>query len=98
MFLWPPNSVSKIKMPNSLIISENENKCVSWKEKLFSKGRKEILIKVVLTVMAMSCFQFPVTLCVRINTIVANFYWIAWSKLCTFKGEEGLGFRDMKIF
>lgn len=51
---------------------------MGWKEKLLSKGGKEILIKAVtstILVYAMSCFHLPTSFCNKINTIVAKFWW-----------------------
>lgn len=50
----------------------------SWKEKLFSAGGKEILIKAIaqaILVYTMSCFRLPSNICKGIERICANFWW-----------------------
>lgn len=84
----------------------------NWKERLFSVGGKEILIKTIVQVIptyTMSCFKLPSGLCDEINKLCAKFWWgeakgrgkahwISWKKLCVSKDRGGLGFRDLKQF
>lgn len=81
-----------------------EKKYMSWKEKFLSKGGKEVLIKAIsstILVYAMSTFRLPSSLCDKINSIMANFWWgqqqnerkllrVSWSNLCNNKEEGGL--------
>lgn len=57
----------------------------------------------------MSCFKLPSSICEQINKACAKFWWgssdskkkahwIGWSKLCSSKGRDGLGFRDLRHF
>lgn len=88
------------------------NKIESWRHKHFSKGGKEILIKVVLHVIptfAMGCFRIPTSLCRELEMICARFWWEtsnykgvvhwkSWEALCKSKEEGGLGFRHFGCF
>lgn len=52
-------------------------KLYSWKEKLFSQGGKEVLIKVValsIPTFFMSCFKLPMSLCVELEQLMASFW------------------------
>ncbi|XP_022145148.1 uncharacterized protein LOC111014662 [Momordica charantia] len=83
-----------------------------WKEKLFSSGGKEVLIKAVAQAIpnySMSCFRFPMNLCKEINSLYARFWWgsndrekkihwPSWKRLCVSKEQGGLGFKDLCIF
>ncbi|KAH9728181.1 hypothetical protein KPL70_008921 [Citrus sinensis] len=54
------------------------SKISSWHHKLFSSGRKEILIKVVAQAVpayAMSVFKLPKSLCENIQKEIAGFWW-----------------------
>lgn len=68
--------------------------------------RDEILLKAValaIPMFAMNCFKLPITLCIEIERLMANFwwgqkygehkiYWVGWEKLCSSKYQGGLGF------
>ena len=83
-----------------------------WKERCFSKGGKEILIKAVAQSIPnyfMSCFRLPQAICADINHMIARFWWgastegnkihwLSWKKLCRPKSQGGLGFRDLELF
>lgn len=82
-----------------------------WEGKILSKAGKEVLIKAVaqaIPTYTMSVFQLPVGTCGEINQCLARFWWgkpggrgihwRKWKKLCTTKGEGGLGFRDLQLF
>ena len=82
------------------------------KEKLLSKARKEILIKVVaqaIPTYSLSCFKIPDTLCDELTSMIRNFWWgqkdnerkLAWlskEKFCMPKSMGGMGFKQLKPF
>ena len=58
---------------------------------------------------AMTCFELPVSLCKRIQSVLTGFWWdlkdgerkiswVSWDKLTLPKGMGGLGFRDIQAF
>lgn len=83
-----------------------------WKEKMFSLGRKEVLIKAivqVISVYTMNCFRIHNGICKEIDRICTNFWWgtmgeknknhwMAWRKMCLSKEVEGMGFREISVF
>lgn len=83
-----------------------------WKEKMFSTGGKEVLIKVVVQAVptyAMSIFKIPVGTASDIGKIIANFWWsdleedrkihwASWEKMTRSKGSGAMGFRDLEVF
>lgn len=83
-----------------------------WKEKLFSAGGKEVLIKAIaqaIPTYTISCFKLPNNMCNELNKVCAKFWWgstilknkahwLSWTKLCTSKDKGGLGFKDLKLF
>lgn len=94
------------------IVDKIRQKALSWSNKFLSPAGKLILLKSVLTSMpsyAMSCFQLPVSLCKRIQSILTRFWWdtnpqkrsmcwVAWGKLALRKNAGGLGLRDIQQF
>jgi hypothetical protein len=51
-------------------------KLQGWKEKLLSQAGQEVLIKAVIQAIptyAMSCFKFPIGLCVEISSMATRF-------------------------
>ncbi|KAL0410935.1 UNVERIFIED_CONTAM: hypothetical protein Slati_3683200 [Sesamum latifolium] len=79
-----------------------------WQEKLLSQEGKDILIKSIIQAIpsyCMSVFKLPVTLLKELESISGNFFWndstknkihwIAWSKMCRSKKDEGLGLRNL---
>lgn len=59
------------------IKDRNVQKCAGWKEKLLSKGGKEVLIKSVssaIPIYAKSCFRFPTSLCNQMKNIISQFW------------------------
>lgn len=79
---------------------------------VLSKAGKEVMIKTVaqsLHTYARSVLNFPSSFCDDIRSLISKFWWgkksgekkihwIAWEKLCRPKSEDGLGFRDVKMF
>lgn len=76
-----------------------------WKEKMFSTGGKEVLIKIVAQAISkyyMSCFCHSYKICAHIDTLCAKFWWSSmntkkkihwrkWSSLCSSKDQGSLG-------
>uniref|UniRef100_A0A803NST3 Reverse transcriptase domain-containing protein n=1 Tax=Cannabis sativa TaxID=3483 RepID=A0A803NST3_CANSA len=85
----------------------------NWRNKIFSKGGKEILLKSVIQAIptySMACFRIPVATCRSLESTMANFWWgtnennrpkthwQSWNKLCRSKKDGGLGFRSLVHF
>jgi len=102
---------SKTEMFSWLLAKVN-SKMDGWKEKLFSKGGKEVLIKAVVQAVpqyAMSIFKIPISLCKAIEQKISKFWWQTqseksgmhwknWESLKRRKDAGGLGFRDLVAF
>ena len=87
-------------------------KIQGWKEKLLSKGGKEILIKAVaqaIPVYSMACFDLTKTLCEELSNMINRYWWsqvdkenkihwASWEKMTKTKKTGGLGFRDLHAF
>ena len=70
------------------------------------------MLKAVLTPIpsyAMTCFELPVSLCNRIQSVLTRFWWdaspdkkkmcwVAWEVITTPKAAGGLGVRDIQAF
>lgn len=83
-----------------------------WKNRFFSEGGMEVLIKAVIQAIptyGMTCFRIPSLINNTIESICAKFWWEAtgkdkkihwkaWSSLKAPKSEGGLGFRDLTNF
>lgn len=84
-----------------------------WKEKIFSIGGREILIKAValqaLPTYTMGWFKLPKGLCEELNKMTVSFWWgssngrpkihlMNWRDLCSPKHQEGMGFRSLEGF
>ena len=78
-YLGLPSMVGRNKRNSFNSIKEKLAKKLSgWKEKLLSKVRKEILIKVVaqaIPTYTMSCFKLPDSLCDELKSLIRNFWW-----------------------
>ena len=88
------------------------SKLARWKEKLLSKGGKEILIKAIAQAVptyTMSCFKLPDSICEELTSMVRNFWWgqkgderkmpwMSWETLCVPKSKGGMGFKLLKEF
>jgi hypothetical protein len=71
-------------------------KIQGWQQKLLSKARKEILIKVVaraIPTYAMSCFDLTKGLCDELSSMIGKYWWSNQDKVI-----GGLGFRDLYAF
>lgn len=96
----------------SWLLSRVHSKLEGWKEKLVSKGGKEVLLKTVIQSIpqyAMSVFKIPISLCKVIEKRMAKFWWSndtsrsgipwqSWKNLQKRKELGGLGFRDLVSF
>lgn len=97
IYLGMPSQTRKNKWQMFSKIKDKIDKVLQgWKERLFSTGGKEILIKAVVQAIAtytMSCFKLPKRLCNEINMICAKFWWgvigdkrkvhwVKWKDLC----------------
>ncbi|KAK6123372.1 hypothetical protein DH2020_042889 [Rehmannia glutinosa] len=83
-----------------------------WKADSFSMGGREILIKAGAQASSnygMSIFKFPNSVCMRLQSMVARFWWgggndkriihwMRWERLRRPKGLGGMGFKDMELF
>ena len=78
-YLGLPLMVGRNKRNSFNSIKEKLAKKLSgWKEKLLSKVRKEILIKVVaqaIPTYTMNCFKLPDSLCDELTSLIRNFWW-----------------------
>ena len=78
-YLGLPSMVGRNKRNSFNSIKEKLAKKLSgWKEKLLSKVRKEILIKVVaqaIPTYTMNCFKLPDSLCDELTSLIRNFWW-----------------------
>lgn len=84
----------------------------SWSTRHLSKSGKLTMLKAVLTAIptfAMCCFELPVSMCKRIQSVLTRFWWdstegerkmcwIAWDRLTKPKAGGGLGLRDIQRF
>ncbi|KAL5541596.1 hypothetical protein UlMin_009306 [Ulmus minor] len=87
-------------------------KLQGWKEKFFSHGGKEVLLKAVVQAIptyAMTCFMIPDSILKEIEAACARFWWGSspdhkrvhwkkWSDLCQPKAAGGMGFKDLSLF
>ncbi|KAL6549238.1 hypothetical protein OROHE_009083 [Orobanche hederae] len=107
----PIFSVQKKRLQFDFLREKVGRRVESWKNKLFSSGGREVLVKSILQaipIYAMSCFRIPTGVCLEIERLCQNFWWgdseskktIHWSKwneLCIPKSQGGLGFRRLEL-
>ncbi|XP_013625016.1 PREDICTED: uncharacterized protein LOC106331249 [Brassica oleracea var. oleracea] len=94
------------------IVDRIRQKALSWSARRLSKAGKLTMLKAVLSAIptySMSCFQLPVSLCKRIQSVLTRFWWdetegkkkicwVAWDQLTKPKALGGLGLRDIQRF
>ena len=94
------------------IVDRILQRVVSWSTKRLSKAGKLTILKAVLSAVptySMSCFQLPVSLCKRIQSVLTRFWWdevegekkicwVAWDQLTKPKALGGLRLRDIQRF
>ncbi|KAL4295344.1 hypothetical protein GQ457_12G013630 [Hibiscus cannabinus] len=112
-YLGLPLLVGKNKTDTLGFIPRRVDKRVlGWTKNLLSFGGRETLLKAVaqaLPAYAMQVFLLPDCILDPIITTMRRYWWsgkakergwahVAWKKLCTPKGEGGMGFRDLRLF
>ena len=94
------------------IVDRIRQRASSLSTRHLSKAGKLTMLKAVLTAIptfSMSCFELPVSLCKRIQSVLTRFWWdtadgtkkmcwVAWDKLTKPKAGGGLGLRDIQLF
>lgn len=94
------------------IVDRIRQQASSRSTKHLSKAGKLTLLKSLLTAIptyTMSCFELPVSLCKRIQSILTRFWWeasdrkrkmcwVSWDRLTKPKDKGGLGLRDIQLF
>ncbi|KAA3484776.1 reverse transcriptase [Gossypium australe] len=112
-YLGLPNMVGRKKKESfQKLLDRISMRIEGWSNRMLSQGGKEVFIKSVLQaipIFAMSCFLLPISLCKKMESIFAKFWWqkgkgrkgihwCQWAHLCRSKSEGGLGFRNMAQF
>ncbi|GMJ13498.1 hypothetical protein HRI_005019000 [Hibiscus trionum] len=112
-YLGLPSVIGRNKRQAFIGLGERmSSKINNWAIRPLSQGGKEVFIKAVLQaipVYTMSVFLLPKTLCRRLESILAKYWWqkghnrqgihwCTWADLCYLKEDGGLGFRDMQKF
>ncbi|XP_060965639.1 uncharacterized protein LOC115713676 [Cannabis sativa] len=106
-YLGVPHCVGRVS--NSMfhyLLQKVSSRLNSWNEKFFSRAGKETLIKAVVQAIpsfAMSCFKVPKLICLKIQSLIAKFWWGSqgtkkihwenWDVISVSKFFGGLGFR-----
>lgn len=108
----PTFSIHSKRLQFGYLRDKISKKLSCWKNKFFSEGGRETLIKSVIQAIptyAMSCFRIPTSLCGEIESMCAKFWWGGnsekkkihwkeWKLLTKPKKEGGMGFRDLVTF
>lgn len=104
-YLSLPEHFSRKKRDLFVSIVDRMHQCaVSWSSRCLSTAGKLTLLKAVLAAIPtfpMSCFQLPVSLCKKIQSVMTRFWWdsndgkrkmswVAWDKMTLPKGGEVL--------
>lgn len=99
-YLGMPPQVGRKKGVAFMRIRDKVEKILQgWKEKLFSLGGKEVLIKAegqAIPTYTMNCFRLPISICNEIDRLCARFWWgsvggknkhhwISWRRMCKMK-------------
>ena len=112
-YLGLPTLVGRTKYQTfSFLKDQVWKKLQGWKDKLFSKAGKEVLIQAVaqsIPTYAMGVFQLPLKLCDELNALCAKFWWgqlgderkvhwRSWDNLSQPKNDGGMRFWDLRSF
>ncbi|XP_057789594.1 uncharacterized protein LOC131006452 [Salvia miltiorrhiza] len=112
-YLGIPSTIGRSKSEIfQMMIDRTRKKAKDWKRRFLSGAGKMVLIQSILQSIPtyiMSCFALPEQICQQLNSVAARFFWgqkneerrihwRSWKKLCTSKGNGGLGFRDISLF
>lgn len=94
------------------IVDRIRQRSLSWSTRFLSRVEKLTLLKAVLAAIptyTMSCFQIPMSLCKRIQSVLTRFWWdgaegkkkmcwVSWERMTAPKALGGLGLRDIQLF
>ena len=112
-YLGLPEHFGRRKKDLFTTIVDRIRQCAaSWSTRHLSKAGKLTMLKAVLTAIptyTMSCFELPVSLCKRIQSVLTRFWWdtsdgkrkmswVAWHRLTKPKAGGGLGLRGIQLF
>ncbi|KAL6218194.1 hypothetical protein ACLB2K_011409 [Fragaria x ananassa] len=111
-YLGLPTVWGRSKVSALAYVRESINrKLTGWNSGSLTQAGKEILIKsIAMAVPAypMMCFRFPKSICRKINSLIAQFWWgnkgesgihwLRWSALGCPKSQGGMGFRSLEDF
>ncbi|XP_057803589.1 uncharacterized protein LOC131018917 [Salvia miltiorrhiza] len=77
----PAFSMRKKRIQFGYLVEKIQKKLLSWNQREFSGGGKEVLIKAVIQAIptyALQCFRLPDSICNDIDRITAAFWWGPW--------------------